>query len=140
MFRGCAEQHVDGGQRACRTFEVEILDDAARRLERALSAGVDAADKAAWVEGFFADGALLLIHDPDLRDLLDGWVGGLTEAEFTDLLPLVRRTFGTFSPAERRTIAGRLSTAEPTAAVEEDLDPGRTARALATVDLILGRR
>ena len=91
--------------------DAEVLDDAARRLQRALSAGVDAAAKAAWVEGFFADGALLLIHDPGLRDLLDAWVSGLSEAEFTDLLPLVRRTFGTFSAAERRTIAGRLSTA-----------------------------
>jgi len=117
--------------------DAEVLDDAARRLERALSAGVDPADKAAWVEGFFADGALLLIHDSRLRDLLDAWVGGLSEAQFTDLLPLVRRTFGTFSAAERRTIAGRLSSAEPGPAVAEDLDPGRTARALATVDLLL---
>ncbi len=117
--------------------DAEVLDDAARRLERALSAGVDAADKAAWVEGFFADGALLLIHDPALRDLLDAWVGGLSEAQFTDLLPLVRRTFGTFSAAERRTIAGRLSSAEAGPPVEEDFDPGRTARVLATIDLIL---
>ena len=41
------------------------------RLQRALSAGVPAADKAAWVDGFFADGALLLIHDAELRSLLD---------------------------------------------------------------------
>jgi hypothetical protein len=118
--------------------DAEVVDDAALRLRRALSAGVEAAAKAAWVEGFFADGALLLIHDPALRDLLDAWVGGLSEAEFTDLLPLVRRTFGTFSAAERRTIAGRLSPTEPAAAVAEDLDPGRSARAVATVDLILG--
>jgi hypothetical protein len=118
--------------------DAEVLDDAARRLQRALSAGADAATKAAWVEGFFADGALLLIHDAGLRDLLDAWVGDLTEAEFTDLLPLVRRTFGTFSAAERRTIAGRLSTDDPVAAAGEDLDPGRSARALATLDLILG--
>jgi hypothetical protein len=117
--------------------DAEVLHDAPVRVGRALSYGVDAAAKAAWVEGFFADGALLLIHDPALRALLDGWVGELTEGEFTDMLPLVRRTFGTFTPAERRTIAGRLaSTAAPT--VAEDLDPARTARALATVELLLG--
>jgi Family of unknown function (DUF5682) len=117
--------------------DAEVLHDAAVRVGRALSYGVDSAAKAAWIEGFFADGALLLIHDPALRALLDGWVGELTEAEFTDMLPLVRRTFGTFTPAERRTIAGRLtSTAAPT--VAEDLDPERTARALATVELLLG--
>jgi hypothetical protein len=117
--------------------DAEVIDDAAVRVGRALSYGVDAAAKAAWVEGFFADGAPLLIHDPALRELLDGWVGELTEAEFTDLLPLVRRTFGTFTPAERRTIAGRLSSrVVPT--VLEDLDPERSARALATIDLLLG--
>jgi Family of unknown function (DUF5682) len=117
--------------------DAEVLDDAPRRLGRALSAGVAAADKAAWVEGFFADGALLLIHDPGLRDLLDAWVAGLSETEFTDLLPLVRRTFGTFSAAERRTIAGRLSSADAGPVVEADLDAGRAGRALATIDLIL---
>ena len=118
--------------------DAEVLDDVAARVQRALSAGADAAAKAAWVEGFFADGALLLIHDAELRDLLDAWVGGLTEAEFTDLLPLVRRTFGTFTAAERRTIAGRLSTGDRrTGRPAEDLDPDRSARALATVDLIL---
>jgi hypothetical protein len=118
--------------------DAEVLDDAPVRVGRALSYGVDAAAKAAWVEGFFADGALLLIHDPALRALLDGWVGELTEAEFTDMLPLVRRTFGTFTPAERRTIAGRLSSnVVPT--VAEDLDPARSARALTTVDLLLGQ-
>ena len=108
------------------------------RVSRALSYGVDAAAKAAWVEGFFADGALLLIHDPGAARLLDGWVGELTEAEFTDLLPLVRRTFGTFSAgrAAHHCRPAEPSTAAPAAA--EDLDPARSARALATVNLILG--
>ena len=69
---------------------------ATRRCRRAAAAGAvagaDAAAKAAWVDGFFADGALLLIHDHDLRGLLEAWVGELTEREFVDLLPLVRRT------------------------------------------------
>jgi Family of unknown function (DUF5682) len=119
-------------------LDAEQLDDVAVRVERALSHGVDAVDKAAWVEGFFADGALLLIHDATLRRLLDEWVRGLSPAEFTDLLPLVRRTFATFTPAERRLVAGRL-TAEPdrSDAGSEEYDPDRAARALATVDLIL---
>ena len=77
--------------------DAEVLPDVAVRMERALSAGAESAAKAAWVEGFFADGALLLIHDATLRALLDRWVGSLGADEFTDLLPLVRRTFGTFT-------------------------------------------
>lgn len=120
--------------------DAERLDDVPARVGRALSHGVDAAAKAAWVEGFFADGALLLIHDAQLRALLDGWVTSLDEREFTDLLPLVRRTFGTFSPAERRSLAGRLAArAEPAPAVDVvDLDEDLARGALATVDLILG--
>ena len=48
-------------------LDAEALTDVPLRVERALSHGVDAGAKAAWVEGFFADGALLLIHDPVLR-------------------------------------------------------------------------
>ncbi|GAA1435456.1 DUF5682 family protein [Microlunatus lacustris] len=120
--------------------DAERLDDVPARVERALSHGVDAAAKAAWVEGFFADGALLLIHDAQLRALLDGWVTSLDEREFTDLLPLVRRTFGTFSPAERRSLAGRLVARadDAPAADHVDLDEDLARGALATVDLILG--
>ena len=120
--------------------DAEVLPDVALRMKRALSSGTESAAKAAWVEGFFADGALLLIHDATLRALLDRWVGSLGADEFTDLLPLVRRTFGTFTAAERRTIAERLTAGERDvgAADEEDLDPERAARAVATVDILLG--
>ena len=60
-------------------LDAERLSDVPVRLQRALSAGVPAADKAAWVDGFFADGALLLIHDAELRGLLDDWVCQLDE-------------------------------------------------------------
>ena len=90
-------------------LDAERLTDVPVRLERALSAGVPAADKAAWVDGFFADGALLLIHDAELRRLLDEWVCQLDEAQFVDMLPLLRRTFGTFAAAERQAIAERIA-------------------------------
>src|SRR4029450_1796254 len=83
--------------------------DAPVRMQRALSAGVPAADKAAWVDGFFADGALLLIHDAELRGLLDDWVCQLDEDQFVDMLPLLRRTFGTFAAAERQTVGERIA-------------------------------
>ena len=121
-------------------FDAERLADVQVRVARALSHGVDARAKAAWVEGFFSDGALLLIHDAALRDLLDGWVSSLDEQEFHDLLPLVRRTFGTFSPAERRSLAGRLAAPAGTAAPvpSEAFDEDLARDALDTVDLILG--
>ena len=126
---------------------VRVLFDAGRiadgpvRVHRALSYGATAADKAAWVDGFFADGALLLIHDVELRGLVDEWVAGLTDDEFTDVLPLVRRTFSTFTPPERRLIGERLAAARtrgPAPVGADSYDLELAAPALAVVDQILG--
>jgi hypothetical protein len=122
-------------------FDAELLDDVAVRVHRALSHGVPAGAKAAWVNGFFADGALLLIHDAVLRELLQDWVGSLDDREFVDVLPLVRRTFGSFSPSERRSIAGRIAAGSdhsPAPDPPEVVDPDLAGPALATVSLILG--
>jgi len=121
-------------------LDADRLGDVPVRLARALSAGVPAADKAAWVDGFFTDGALLLIHDAELRRLLDEWVSQLEETQFVDMLPLLRRTFGTFAPAERQAIAERiaLGTKNLDPQLAEHLDLELSAPALATVDLILG--
>ena len=100
-------------------------------------------EKAAWVDGFFADGALLLIHDAELLGLLDAWVAGLAEQEFVDVLPLVRRTFGAFSrrraahdrrPGLRRPDAAPAARGRSTTSTS---DRGRWS-ALGTVALILG--
>ena len=104
---------------------------------RALSYGTGAGAKAAWVDGFFADGAVLLVHDPALRGLLDAWVGELGEHEFVDVLPLVRRTFGTFSIPQRRALAARLAAPEPDQRAAPEVANALAAPALATVDLIL---
>ena len=122
-------------------LDAERLSDVPVRLQRALSAGVPAADKAAWVDGFFADGALLLIHDAELRGLLDDWVCQLDDAQFVDMLPLLRRTFGTFAAAERQTIAERIAIGAENLDRQrpEEVDLELAAPALATVDLILGR-
>jgi hypothetical protein len=123
-------------------LDADRLTDVPVRLARALSAGVPAADKAAWVDGFFTDGALLLIHDAALRRLLDEWVSQLEEAQFVDMLPLLRRTFGTFAPAERQAIAERIAHGMRSVdrQLSEDVDMELAAPALATVDLLLGGR
>jgi Family of unknown function (DUF5682) len=120
--------------------------EAATRLRAALSAGVPAAGKAAWAQGFLSGGGLLLVHDRDLLAVLDGWVASLGEEEFLNVAPLLRRVFGEFSAPERASIGtavrqlsdGHGSGAGPAGADADDFDHGRAAAALATVDLILG--
>nr|WP_201761723.1 DUF5682 family protein [Nonomuraea sp. K271] len=115
------------------------LDDAGDRMSRAMSRGQLPARAAAWVEGFLAGGGLLLVHDPRLLGLVDGWLTGLSSGQFTDVLPLLRRTFGTFAAPERRAVGERLRSAGRDAGErEETVDERRAAPAVATVLAILG--
>ncbi len=115
-------------------------EEAGRRLGRALSVGAEVATKAAWLEGFLADGGHLLVHDPALLAVVDGWVCGLGEDDFVDVLPLVRRTFGAFPPPQRRAIADAAArgTRRPASAPVEPFDEQRALAAARTVALILG--
>ncbi len=114
-------------------------DEASARLSRALSIGSAAAAKAAWVDGFFSGGGLLLVHDRELLALLDEWIVTLDEQEFVDVLPLLRRTFGQFAGSERRSIGERVRHGRVrVGATEDGLDHDRAARVMATVATLLG--
>jgi hypothetical protein len=129
---------------------VRLLRDAGRidgpgsgvRLSRALSVGSPANAKAAWVEGFLAGGGMLLVHDTDLLGVLDGWVGELDPQAFVDVLPLLRRTFGSFAAPERRALGDRfrrLSTVDGAKeSTVDDIDEELAVPVLATVELLLG--
>lgn len=118
-------------------------DEAARRLARALSGG-QAEEQALWVEGFLAGGALLLIHDDRLLGLIDEWVRELADRDFMGVLPLLRRTFGDFQPAERRILATSVhridgaDTADSDDTKEAIGDLVRARPALALVEQLLG--
>ena len=83
----------------------------------------------------------MLLHDGQLLGLIDDWLAALREETFTDVLPLLRRTFGGFEVAERRQlgqlVAGR-GDGRPAAPFGWDVDPTRAAAAIATVGRLLG--
>jgi hypothetical protein len=118
-------------------------DQAGRRLSLALSRA-DGPAGAAWLDGFLAGDAALLVHDEALLRLVDEWVATVAGDAFDDLLPLLRRTFSAFSKAERRLVGERVRRlADPAgAAVRRDADPGidpdRAARAVPVLRRILG--
>ncbi|WP_227025861.1 DUF5682 family protein [Streptomyces fodineus] len=97
-------------------------EEAARLMGLALSPGTPPSDAAAWIEGFVGGGGgLLLVHDERLLGLVDGWLTGVTAEAFTDVLPLLRRTFAAYEPGVRRTL-GELVRRGPA-----DRAAGRTA-------------
>ncbi|WP_416563350.1 DUF5682 family protein [Nocardia testacea] len=114
-------------------------EEAARRLAAALSVGNTAAAKAAWVDGFVGGRGLVLVHDRALLQLIDGWLAGLTEEQFVEVVPLLRRTFGAFESGERRAIGEAVRDGRPAAtAAATEIDPARGLLALHTVADILG--
>lgn len=137
---------VRGG--CCRLLlEQQIIgEEELQRLARlALSPASEAAQAAAWVEGLLRGSALLLLHHDGLWEALDEWLSGLADDAFPALLPLVRRAFSSFGPAERRAMGervkklGRAGGAKPAAsAVDADLDPARAALVLPVLSQILG--
>jgi hypothetical protein len=117
-------------------------DEAAARLSRRLSPGTGGPAAAAWLDGFLTGEALLLVHGDDLLPIIDEWLVEASEESFEDLLPLVRRTFSRYQPAERRLIGQHLrelgSGRRPTATAADSLDLDRAAPAIAAVARLLG--
>lgn len=110
------------------------------RVSRALSVGTSPAVGAAFVEGFVAGSGTVLVHDRELLDVIDGWVSALAPDAFVATVPLLRRTFGAFEPAERRQLGMLLADMAPVSGsgFGADVDPIRATAALATVRQLLG--
>ncbi|WP_432167252.1 DUF5682 family protein [Streptomyces sp. bgisy031] len=145
VIRGrCARLLLDDGQLA--------EGEAARLMGLALSPGTGPAEAAAWIEGFVGGGSgggLLLVHDERLLTLVDDWLTGVSADAFTDVLPLLRRTFSAYESGVRRTLGELVrrgpAGAGPTAAVgtappgfAPGLDEPRADAVLPVLRLLLG--
>jgi hypothetical protein len=145
VIRGrCARLLLDDGQLA--------EGEAARLMGLALSPGTGPAEAAAWIEGFVGGGSgggLLLVHDERLLTLVDDWLTGVSADAFTDVLPLLRRTFSAYESGVRRTLgelvrrgpAGAGSTAAVGTAppgFAPGLDQARADAVLPVLRLLLG--
>ncbi|WP_055554123.1 DUF5682 family protein, partial [Streptomyces kanamyceticus] len=146
VVRGrCVRLLLDGG---------ELGDeDVARLMGLALSRGSAPAEGAAWIEGFVggaSGGGMLLVHDERLLGLVDDWLSGVSDDAFTDVLPLLRRTFSAYEPGVRRTLgelvrrgpgggAGAVASgAGGIPGFDPELDAARADAVLAVVELLLG--
>jgi hypothetical protein len=99
-----------------RGYASRLLYDAARLraadLERLFSLMLSlpsaAPEVALWIEGLLSGSGSVLIHDHQLRGIIDRWLAAISPDRFVQVLPLLRRTFAQFSAAERRLIGQEL--------------------------------
>jgi hypothetical protein len=131
--------------RCCRLlFDQKLLEagEVERRMGLAIAPGVEPVQSMAWIDGFLRGSGLILLHNEELWRILDDWVGVVRSEIFPQLLPLLRRTFSTFTAPERsqlgalarRGAGGRSTPSSTTSTLDED----RARKVLPLVAQILG--
>jgi hypothetical protein len=97
---------------------------------------------AAWLEGFLKGSGSLLLVDHDLWTLVNQWVDQLDADSFTQVLPLLRRTFSSFTPPERRKLGEKVKSGGAASGIrmirETDLDTERAQQGIPIVLQLLG--
>jgi hypothetical protein len=109
---------------------------------RALSPAVGPKAAGQWLEGFLGSTAEVILQDRTLFGLIDAWLGEQKEADFVEVLPMLRRAFGGFSATGRRRLLaevskGPIAERTPPAAIAAAGSPG-FERALPLLLKILG--
>jgi hypothetical protein len=130
--------------RCCRLlFDQKLLEakEVERRMGLAIAPAVEPAQSTAWIEGFLRGSGLILLHNEELWHILDEWVRAVKSETFPQLLPLLRRTFSTFSAPERSQIgalARRGAGGRSSAVTGTTLDEDRARTVLPLVAQLLG--
>lgn len=121
-------------------------DDVSRRVSVALSQASDPPQAASWLAGLLRDAGELLLHTDTLWRITDEWLCSVSEGNFVQLLPLLRRTFMTFAAPVRRSLGERVrsgKTASVTGKVAKgalpvEIDVERARRPLPLAAKLLG--
>lgn len=116
-------------------------DELVKKFYYAMSAASAPGEAAAWLEGFLKGGGTLLLLDNDLWGVINNWVKQLDETVFTQVLPLLRRTFSGFARSERRKIGEKVKSGGGTTTLTKTIigfDEERAKKAVPVVMQLLG--
>lgn len=117
-------------------------EDMERILSYYSSPGNTPSDIAFWFESFLkSSGTILLLHDTLWR-LVNGWVTSLEDETFMGLLPILKRTFSEFTPAERRKLGEKAKNEDGTPAVallaDSDFNEEEAGKVIPLLHRLLG--
>lgn len=112
--------------------------EASRHMGLALSRASEPLEVAAWIEGFLQGSGLILLHDEGLFGAIDTWVRAIDDDTFIAILPLLRRTFSTFPPAERRQLGEKIRRGSVASANSIRMDEKRVESILPIAAQLLG--
>jgi hypothetical protein len=147
LIQIASQQNVHGlvQGRCCRLlFDDGSLDTEAtsQRLSLALSLANEPTAAAAWAEGFLRGSGLLLLHSDGIWQVLDNWIAGLSAENFVAILPLLRRTFATFSSPERQQMGEKVAKGKVISKVvvteSANFNTARSRQALPVIAQLLG--
>ncbi len=114
------------------------IDVIANKMEFALSKAADTNIAASWIEGFIYGSGLLLIHNPQLWNIMDAWVLSIKPELFQELLPLLRRSFSEFSRPERERMLSIAKNGQLQQKIkEQNYDPDRVNLILGTLKVLM---
>lgn len=124
-------------------YKLLMGEELVQRFNFAMSAATLPAIAAAWLEGFLRGSGMLLLLDSQLWNVVHSWVATLDGDGFTQVLPLLRRTFSHYTNTERRKLGEKVRSGDEgggvaTAAGDADLDMERAAKGIPVILQLLG--
>ncbi len=83
------------------------FDDVVLQMSYALSGMREPLHAVHWLEGFLKGSGLIFVYHQPLWELINQWIQQLSEERFQESLPLLRRAFSAYQPAERRKLLAK---------------------------------
>jgi hypothetical protein len=122
-------------------YKLIIGDDLIKAFYYAMSSATAPGIAAAWLEGFLKGSGTILLIDNDLWNVVNNWVEQLDEEVFTQVLPLLRRTFSNFSKPERRKLGEKVKSGTGGVIIkqtETGIDSERAKMGIDVVMMLMG--
>ncbi len=127
--------------RLLRDAKVLPMEEIAKKMSQRLSIGEEPNIAAQWLEGFLKESAMILILEDAIFKLIDEWVQSIDSVVFTSILPLLRRTFSDYAPAEKHKIGEKakhgVSTILRGKVFDSNYDDEKAKASLALLERIL---